>query len=327
MLSYILRRVLNMIPTLIIISIIGFVIIKLPAGDYLSYYIAHMEAQGFTGVEDVVQHLKQRYGLDQPAWKQYFIWITNFVQGDFGESFAYRKPVRELIGQRLMLTVTLSISTLILTWAIAIPIGIYSATHQYSLSDNIFTVIGFIGLAMPNFLLALVLLVISAMQFGKVPSGLFSPAFEEAPWSFAKVLDMLSHMWIPVIVIGTAGTASLIRIMRGNLLDILNQPYVQTARTKGLKERVVILKHAVPLALHPLIMQLGMTLPSIISGAAITSIVLSLPTAGPLYLTALQEEDMYLAGSFLVLISLLLVIGNLLADIALALMDPRIRYE
>lgn len=326
-LSYIIRRCLYMVPTILIISVISFVIITLPPGDYLTYKIQQLEAQGNTGAREMVANLRQRYGLDQPLYIQYLKWITNFVQGDFGESFAYNKPVRELIGERLGLTVVLSISTLLFTWVVALPIGIFSATHQYSAADYILGFIGFIGLSIPSFLFALIFLVVGLELFGEVPTGLFSPAFEDAPWSFGKVADLMSHLWIPVIIVGTSGTAGLIRIMRGNLLDILGQQFIQTARAKGLRETVVIYKHAVRNALHPLIMSLGMSLPGIISGAAITSIVLGLPTTGPLYLEALQQQDMYLAGSFLLLLTILLVIGNLLADILLALVDPRIRYE
>ncbi|MFW5980824.1 MAG: ABC transporter permease [Halanaerobiaceae bacterium] len=327
MFSYLIRRSIIMIPTLILISLIGFIIIELPEGDYLTRRISELQRQGHTDAREQMEVLRTRYGLDKPFYERYLIWITGFIRGDFGLSFEYNRPVSELIGQRLGLTIVVSLSTLIFTWVIALPIGIYSATHQYTLTDHFFTFIGFLGLSIPNFLFALVLLVIGIQVFGYAPTGLFSDTYRNAPWSFAKVLNMLKHLWVPVIVIGTAGTASLIRIMRGNLLDILGEQYIQTARSKGLKESIVIYKHAVRNAIHPLIMQLGMTLPQIISGAAITGIVLGLPTTGPMYLTALENQDMYLAGTFLVFLALLLLLGNFLSDILLALVDPRIRYS
>lgn len=325
--SYFVRRVFFMIPTLIIISVIGFIIIELPPGDFLTYRIQELQSQGHMGAKEQLQNLEERYGLNLPLYRRYLLWLGNFVQGDFGDSFAYNKPVSELIGGRLALTLVLSFTTLIFTWVIALPIGIYSATHQYSIMDHIFTFLGFLGLSVPNFLFALVLLVGGLQLFGEAPSGLFSRAYQDAPWTVYKVFDLFKNIWVPVIVIGTAGTAGLMRIMRGNLLDILEQQFVQTARAKGLKENVVIYKHAVRNALHPLIMHLGMILPTIISGAAITAIVLGLPTTGPLYLEALQQQDMYLAGSFLMFLTILLLIGNLVADVLLAFVDPRVRYE
>jgi len=327
MYTFILRRLFYMVPTIILVSIVGFIIINLPPGDYLTYRIQELERQGFTGAQEQISHLRERYGLDLPLYQRYFKWAIGFLQGDMGESFAYSKPVTQLIGQRLALTMVLSFSTLIFTWLVAIPIGIYSATHQYSILDHIFTFFGFLGLSIPNFLFALVLLVGGLMLFGDAPTGLFSAQYQDAPWSMGKVVDLFKNLWVPVVVIGTAGTAGLIRIMRGNLLDILGQEFIQTARAKGLRETVVIYKHAVRNALHPLVMQLGMTMPRIISGAAITGIVLGLPTTGPLYLEALQNQDMYLAGSFLILLTVLLLIGNFFADIILAMLDPRIRYD
>ena len=239
----------------------------------------------------------------------------------------YSKPVSELIGQRLGLTMVIAITTIIFTWVVAIPIGVYAATHQYTLGDNIFTLVGFIGLSIPNFLLALVFMVIASEVFGQSVGGLFSEAYKDAPFSFAKFIDLLNHMWIPVIVIGTAGTAGLIRIMRGNLLDVLNRQYVQTARAKGLQEGIVIYKHAVRTAIHPLIMQLGITMPRIISGTTVVAIVLSLPTIGPMYFRALRAQDMFLSGAILIFMAVLLIVGNLCADILLSWVDPRIRYE
>ncbi len=327
MTTYLIRRIIQLVPTLILISIISFVIINLPPGDYMTTYIAELESQGHTGAREQVMMLEQRYGLDRPIYSQYWMWITNFVRGDFGESFAHMRPVRNLIGQRFLLTIILTMSTLVFTWMVAIPIGIYSATHQYRIGDHIVTVFGFLGLSIPNFLFALVVMLVMVTQFGTSPGGLFSPEYRDAPWSFWRVVDLFKHLWIPIIVVGTAGTAGLIRIMRSNLLDILNQQFVATARAKGLKESIVIYKHAVRNALHPLVMQLGMSMPQIISGAAITAIVLNLPTIGPLFLNSLMDQDMYLAGSILMLMAIFLVIGNLLADVLLVLVDPRIKYD
>jgi peptide/nickel transport system permease protein len=269
----------------------------------------------------------QQYALDQPIYVQYWKWISGFVRGDFGRSFQYNRDVSELIWERLGLTMLISIAALVFTWAVAIPIGIYSATHQYSAGDNFFTFIALIGLSIPNFLLALIIMVIAALGFGQSVGGLFSPAYVDAPWSLGKVIDLLKHLWIPVIVVGMSGTAGLMRIMRGNLLDVLKMAYITSARAKGLKEQRVIYGHALRNAIHPLIMILGASLPQVISGATIVSMVLSLPTTGPLYFAALRQQDMYLAGTFLVFLAGMLVIGNFLADLLLAWVDPRIRFE
>lgn len=327
MVAYLIRRVFYMIVTLIFVAVVGFVIINLPPGSYLEYYVQHLEEQGTTTSQSQIETLRRRYGLGQPVYVQFWKWLSGVVHGDFGRSFQYQRDVGELIWQRLGFTAAISLSTLLFTWIVAIPIGIYSATHQYSFGDHAFTFVGFVGLSIPNFMLALVLMVMTSRVFGWSVGGLFSEQFVDAPWSLAKFVDLLKHLWVPMVVIGTAGTAGLIRMMRGNLLDILNMEYVQAARARGLKERLVILKHAVRNAIHPLIMLLGMSLPSIISGATVVSIVLSLPTTGPLYFSALKVQDMYLAVTFLMFLSIMLVIGNFLADILLALIDPRIRYE
>ena len=327
MLVYIARRVLYMIPTLVIISVISFIIIQLPPGDYLTSYIAQLSETGESVDEAVIASLKKRYGLDQPMYIQYFMWINGVLHGDFGQSFEWNKPVSELIWERLALTMAVSLFSLIFTYVVAIPIGIYSATHQYSIGDYFFTFVGFLGLATPNFLLALVLMFLFYKYFGLSVGGLFSPEFVEAPWSWAKVIDMMNHMWIPVIVIGTAGTCGLIRVMRGCLLDELRKQYVVTARAKGVGERKLLFKYPVRVAVNPIISTIGWTLPSIVSGATITAIVLSLPTTGPLLLRALMSQDMYLAGSFILLLATLTVIGTLISDILLAWLDPRIRYE
>jgi peptide/nickel transport system permease protein len=327
MLRYIGRRMLAMIPTLFIIVVIGFIIIELPPGDYLTHYIAQLQAQGYEDAQKEAEFLRVRYALDQPAYKRFFNWLFHFVQGDFGDSFAYRQPVRELIGARLAMTLVVSLTSLVLAWVIGIPVGVYSATHQYSIADQLFTVVAFVGVGVPSFVLALILLVGGSKLLGFVPSGLFSPAFESAPWSLAKIVDLFKHLWVPALIVSVTGTAGLIRIMRGNLLDVQRMPYMQTVRAKGVKERTITWKYGVRNAIHPLIMSLGTSLPGIISSTAITGIVLNLPVMGPMYLQATRTQDVYLAGTFLIMITVLLVIGNLLADILLAVLDPRIRYE
>lgn len=327
MISYIIRRLVYSILLLFLVSIVGFTVIQLPPGDFLTIRIQELRNRGDLSAEIYAEQLRMRYGLDKPFWMQYIIWITHFVRGDFGWSFYYEKPVSELVGERLALTLVLSVVTLIFTWALAIPIGVYSATHQYSWGDNIFTFLGFIGLSVPGFLLGLLLMFISVFYFNQSVGGLFSPQYVNAPWTLGKVIDLFRHLWIPVIIIGLSGTAGLIRIMRGNLLDILGQQYVLTARAKGLHESIVIWKHAVRVAINPLISSLGMSLPGIISGESLVSIVLNLPTTGPLFLEALMRQDMFLAGSFLMFLTMALVVGNFLADLGLAWADPRIRYE
>lgn len=327
MTKFIIQRFIYMIVTLVFVSIAGFIIINLPPGSYMDFYRAELEAQGTPTTERQLQAVVDRYGLDKPLYVQYWKWISGFVRGDFGRSFQYNKEVSELIGQRIILTMVIATCSLLFTWLMAIPIGVYSATHQYSISDNVFTFIGLIGLSIPNFLLALILMVGASMLLDQSVVGLFSPEFEDAPWSGAKVWDMLKHLWIPVVVVGTSGTAGLIRMMRGNMLDVLKMGYVTTARSKGVSERRVVWGHAIRNAIHPLIMVLGTSLPQLISGATIVSIVLSLPTTGPLYFAALRQQDMYLAGTFLVFLAGLLVVGNFLADILLVWVDPRIRFD
>ncbi|MEW6349889.1 MAG: ABC transporter permease [Thermodesulfobacteriota bacterium] len=326
MVVYIIRRLLIMIPTMVAISVISFVIIQLPPGDFLTHYVQERSQSGEAADEAEVKALKERFALDKPLYIQYLKWASNFVQGDFGHSFEWNRPVRELIGERLALTTIISVCTLLFTWAIALPIGIYSAVRQYSWTDYLLTIIGFIGLATPNFLFALVLLWISYAYLGMSIGGLFSPEYAEAPWSLAKFLDLLTHLWIPVVIVGTAHTAKFIRIIRGNLLDELQKPYVTTARAKGLSETRLLLKYPVRVAINPLVSTIGWTLPELVSGIAITAVVLDLPTSGPLLLRALMSEDMHLAGSFIMLLSFLTVIGTLISDILLAWVDPRIRF-
>jgi peptide/nickel transport system permease protein len=322
---YLVQRVLLMLPTLFLISVVTFVIIQLPPGDYLETMISDLEASGERADLAKVEFLRQEFGLDQPLWKQYWFWVTGLVRGDMGYSFEYDRPVSDIIGERLLLTFVVSFGSIIFTWLVAFPIGVYSATHQYSWGDHGLTFLGFLGLATPNFLLALVLMFISFTYFGTSVGGLFSPDMQNAPWSWARVWDMLQHLWIPVIVIGTSGTAAMIRRLRANLLDELRRPYVVTARAKGLTPRRILLKYPLRIALNPFIGDIGNLLPQVISGAIIVSIVLSLPTTGPILLRALRAQDMYLAGSFLMLLATLTVIGVFLSDLALAALDPRIR--
>ncbi len=327
MLAFFVRRFIYMMTTMVFISFIGFFIINLPPGSYIDVFQAQRQNQGTQTAEAELEALTRRYGLDQPFYIQYWKWVSGFVRGDFGRSFQYNREVSDLIWERLGYTALIATFTLLFTWIVAIPIGIYAATHQYKVEDNAATFVGMAGLSIPDFMLALVLMVVAQRVFGLSVGGLFSRDYIDAPWSLAKFIDLLKHLWVPVFVVGTSGTAGLMRIMRGNLLDILNMQYVQAARARGLRESTVIVKHAVRNAIHPLIMLLGMSLPSIISGSLVVSIVLGLPTTGPLYFNALRQQDMFLAGTFLMFLAGMLVIGNFLADILLALVDPRIRYE
>lgn len=328
MLQYMFRRLLYMIPTLIVISIIAFVIIQLPPGDYLTVYVAELAAQGEDVNEATLAQLRERYGLGLPWYQQYFRWMRNIIlRGDFGQSFTWGRPVNQLIWDRIGFTMLITFATTLFIWAVALPIGIYSATHQYSVGDYVATFFGFLGLAIPNFLLALVFMYLAVRLFGQSVGGLFSPAYQDAPWSLAKFWDLLSHLWIPIIILGTAGTAGLVRIMRANLLDEINKPYVITARAKGVPERRLIWRYPVRVAMNPFISTIGWTLPTLVSGSIIVAVVLNLPTTGPLLLQSLMQQDMFLAGSFILLVSCLTVIGTLISDILLAWLDPRIRYE
>ena len=316
-----------MIPTVIMISIVAFAVIQLPPGDFLDTLVAQLSEMGEDMPQAEVEMLSERYGLNRPLHEQYLRWIWGIIsRGDFGMSFTWGVPVESLIWSRLALTFMLSLATTLFIWIVAIPIGVFSALKQYSIGDYLATTIGFLGLATPNFLLALVFMYIAFQVFGQAVGGLFSSEFVDAPWSFAKFFDMLSHLWIPVIVLGTAGTAGLIRQMRANLLDELKKPYVVTARSKGLKERTVIWRYPVRIALNFFVSAQANILVSLVSGATIVSIVLSLPTTGPLLMRSLLSQDMYLAGTFILLLSVLNVISTLLSDIALAALDPRIRY-
>ena len=327
MLSYILRRSGYMLLTLAIVSVLGFIIIELPPGSYVDAEMSRLRMQGGDLAPEQIKALESRYGLDKPAYVRFWIWISGFVRGDFGEAFRYNLPVSDLLWSRLGLTIVISLLSLLFSWTVAIFVGVYSATHRYTAPDYIITTLQFIGLAVPNFMLALILMVFAQRVLNMQVGGLFSEAYQNAPFSFGKLLDLFNHIWIPMIVIGASSTAWLSRVMRANLLDVLGMQYVQTARAKGLSENVVIWKHAFRNAIHPLIMVLGGSLPGIISGETIVAIVMNLPTTGPLYFNALLQKDMYLAGTFLMFLAILLVVGNLLADILLAWIDPRIRYE
>lgn len=325
MLQYIARRLLLMIPTLIVISMVAFLIIQLPPGDYLTSYVSQLVSMGDLVDEASIQALRDRYGLGQPIYMQYLRWVTNMLQGDFGHSMEWNRPVRELLWERLALTFVLSLATLLFTWVVAFAIGVYSAVRQYSIGDYIATFIGFLGLATPDFLLALVLMWVFFAYFNQSVGGLFSPEFVEQGWSLAKVWDLLKHLVVPMVVLGASGTASLIRVMRANLLDELHKPYVVTARSKGLPELRLLIKYPVRAALNPFVSTVGWYLPSLVSGSTIVAVVLSLPTTGPLLLRALLSQDMYMAGSFIFMLSALTVIGTLVSDILLAWLDPRIR--
>ncbi|MCG8512928.1 MAG: ABC transporter permease [Halanaerobiales bacterium] len=327
MLNYIIKRFIYMIPTLLLISLVVFIVIQLPPGDWLTAYVASLRESGDEIDPITVELLRERYGFNQPFFTKYLNWISGVLQGDFGYSFGWRKPVGELIWDRLGLTLVVSVSTLLFTWIVSFAIGLYSATHQYSFGDYLATFLGFIGLATPNFMLALILMYLAYKYFGLSVSGLFSIQYAMAPWSWAKFVDLLKHLWIPIIVIGTAGTASLIRVLRANLLDELGKPYVVTARAKGLSYLRLLFKYPVRIALIPFVSTVGWTFAGLISGSVITGIVLNLPTTGPMLLQALKTQDMYLAGSFLLFLSIITVIGTLVSDLLLAIIDPRIRYE
>lgn len=325
---YILKRLAYMIPTLIGMSLISFVIIQLPPGDFLTSLISAIAESGQGLDQASIDRLTALYGLDQPFYVQYWKWISGIVfRGDFGWSFDWGQPVSRLLWDRMGVTLLVSGLSLVLIWTLAIPIGIYSAVKRYSIGDYVFTFLGFVGLAVPTFILALGLMYVSFTWFGMNVGGLFSPQYETAPWSLDKFWDLLQHLWIPIIVIAISSTAALIRVMRANLSDELSKPYVVTARAKGLSEFTLIMRYPVRLALNPFVSTIGWVLPSLISGVTITAIVLNLPMAGPLLLRALVSQDMYLAGAFILIMSVLTLVGMLLSDILLAILDPRIRYQ
>lgn len=327
LLQYILKRILVMIPTLLVTSALIFTVINLPEGDYFETLAAEMQAQGEKADLSRIEFLKKEYGFDKPPVERYFYWVAGLLQGDMGYSFEYQRPVREIVGDRLMLTIVVSFVTIIFTWIVAFPIGIYSATHQYSWGDYGLTFLGLIGLAIPHFLLALVFMYFANVWFGTSIGGLVDPQYLNQPMSWAKVRSIAEHLWIPVIIIGAGGTAGMIRSVRANLLDELQKQYFVTARAKGLPPGRALRKYPLRMSLNFFVSDIGDILPSIVSGAEIVAIVLSLQTTGPLLIRALQAQDMYLAGSFLMFLSFLTVIGVLISDIALAILDPRIRLQ
>ncbi len=334
MLTYFVHRVMIMIPTLLVISICTFLIIQAPPGDYLSNQLQELQAQGETAALEKIEFLRQQYGLDKPMVEQYAVWMgiwpgangfSGLLQGDWGWSFEFNLPVADVVGDRLLLSLVLNFTTILFIYLMAFPIGVYSATRQYSIGDYGFTLLGYIGLATPNFLLALVLMHFANVFFGISIGGLMDPEYLDAPWSGGKVQSIMAHLIVPTIVIGTSGTAAMIRRLRANLLDELQKQYVVTGRAKGLPRGKLLVKYPIRMALNPFIADIGNLLPSVVSGSAIVSVVLSLPTSGPMLLRALQSQDQYLAGSFLMFLSLLTVVGMFVSDILLAVLDPRIR--
>ncbi len=328
MLNYLVRRLGYALIMVVLVSFVSFIIMELPPGDFLDQKLAQLRARGDRSAEARIEDYRIRYGLDKPFMVRYVGWVSNFVKGDFGESFEYERPVADLLGERLTMTIILAVATLIVTWVIAIPLGVYSAIKQYSVGDQVITTISFIGLGMPGFLLALLVLYFVVKVLGQEVGGLFSQQYIDAPWSWGRFVDLMKHLWIPAFISAVTGTGGLIRIMRGNLLDTLGQPFVEAARARGLKNSTVIWKHAVRIAINPLIVILGSeAFPNIITGNALVSIVLNLPTIGPLFVDSLRKLDIYMAGTCLVFFTALLLVGNLLSDLMLAWVDPRIRLD
>jgi peptide/nickel transport system permease protein len=327
MLPYIIKRLLLLPVLFILFSIITFTLIQAPPGDFLTTYIATLAASGSNMDQAQMAALRQTYGLDQPLYVQYFKWLGNVLQGNLGISLEWQKPVVDLIGEFLLLTIILSLTSFIFTWLLAIPIGIISATRQYSIFDYVFTVISYIGLATPNFMLALIVMWLALAYFGVNATGLFSAEYIDAPWSWGRVLDLLKHLWLPTIILGVGGMARLSRIVRANMLDELKKPYVEMARAKGLSEWRLILKYPTRLAFNPLVSTIGWYLPALLSGSLIVATVMNLPNIGPVLLRALITQDMYLAGALVLLYFLLTMVGTLISDILLAWLDPRIRLE
>lgn len=326
--AFIIRRIILIIPLLFIISIISFIVILLPPGSYVETYVENLEQTGFLMDESQIKAIYKQYGLDRPAVVQYILWMSNFLlTGEMGRSFIYQKPVTAVIMERLPMSMAVTLISLAVTWLLAVPIGIYSALRQYSVGDYIATIIGFVGLALPNFLLALALTYLVFAKTGHAVTGLFSIEYKDAPWTIAKLIDLLGNIWLPILVIASAGTASLVRILRATLLDEKNKQYVTTARAKGLPEHKLILKYPVRVAINPLISTIGWTLPLIVSGEIIVSQTLGLETLGPVLLSAAMGEDMFLVGSIVMILSSLTVIGTLISDILLAWIDPRIRFD
>jgi peptide/nickel transport system permease protein len=325
MFSVVAHRFLSAGLMLLAVSVVAFILIQLPPGDFVDSYVNHKQQGGVIMTNEEVAEMRTLLGLDRPMYVQYFDWIGGVVQGDFGFSWEFRRPVADVIGERLPLTLILAFSTLLFTYLLAIPIGIYSAVRQYSFGDHAFTVLGYIGLATPNFMFALILLYFGHVYFGTSVGGLFSAEFENAPWSWARIVDLLAHLWVPVVVLGTAGTAFQIRTMRATLLDEVNKLYVTAARASGLSELRLLIKYPVRMAINPIVSTIGWELTNIISGAPIVGIVLSLPDTGPLFVDALLNSDLYLAGALILIYCALVLIGTLISDLLLMALDPRIR--
>ena len=325
--AYILRRFVAMAVTIALVSVVAFILIQLPPGDYISSYVAAREAAGDDEVsQGEIDSMVREFGLDKPVHMQYLRWIGRIVtKGDFGRSFAYRRSINELIWERFVLTAVVGLSALVITYLVGVPLGIYSSLRQYSVSDFALTTVGYVGLATPNFLLAILLMYLGFKYFGASVGGLFDSKYMESPWTLAKIVNMLGHLWVPAIVLGTAGTAGIIRVTRGMMLDELRKQYVVTARAKGLRERSLIFKYPVRIALNPIVATIGWQLTAIVSGAPIVAMVLSLPTTGPLMINALLLQDMYLAGTFILLLCTFTVVGTFISDVLLAMIDPRIR--
>jgi peptide/nickel transport system permease protein len=326
MTRYLLRRVLSMIPTLLLISVVSFVLIQLPPGDIVTATLRDLEQQGQPVTQERIAALRAMYHLDDPLVVQYLRWVGDFAHGNLGYSIRYQQPVSRLIGERIVLTVVIALASVLFTWMVAVPAGILAAVHQYSLADYLLTVLALLGMAVPSFVLALVMMYLGYEWFGISVGGLFSPAYVDAPWSLARVGDLLRHVWVPMVILGFGGAAGTVRVLRANLLDELRKPYVVTARAKGLRPLRLVLKYPVRLAINPFISTIGWLLPALFSGSTIIDVVLDLPTTGPLLLEALMSQDMYLAGGFIMILSTLTVIGTLISDLLLALVDPRIRY-
>ncbi len=326
MVTFIIRRLLVFVPTVVLLSILSFLIIELPEGDYVSNYISTLQLRGTEISDSAVENLRITYGLDKPIWVRYLRWFGRFITGDLGISLENRRTVNELLETRLPLTMLVTLSSMLFTWILAFPIGVYSAVRQYSPGDYFFSFVGFIGQSVPQFLFGLVLLVLSSKYLHISIGGLFSREFISAPWSVARVIDLLKHLWIPMVVIGLGSTAGLIRILRANLLDELKKPYVELARARGLKEARLIIKYPLRIAINPFVSSVGWILPALVSGTVITSVVLDLPTVGPLFLASLRSQDMALAGGVVMVMGMLTLIGTLISDILLAIIDPRIRY-
>jgi len=328
MLNYIIRRLIYALIMIVLVSFVSFIIIKLPPGDFLTQKLAQLRARGDRSAEGQIETYRKRYNLDKPFMWQYTNWAVNFVKGDFGESFEYERPVREMLGERVTMTIILGIASLVVVWALAIPLGVFSAVKQYSMGDQIITTLSFLGLGMPGFLLALLVLYFAITVLDVEATGLFSQEYVNAPWSWGRFVDLMNHLWIPAFISAITGVGGLTRIMRGQVLDTLGQPFVEAARARGLKNGTVIWKHAVRIAINPLIVILGSeAIPGIIGGGGLVSVVLNLPTIFPLFISSLQKLDMYMAGTCIVLITVLTLAGNLLADLVLAWVDPRIRLE